>query len=172
MAELKKPSSHHCWFLSSFGLLAFSSPLGAPKAATAAQTGIAELSDSRSWYLVTIDLRHQKSSPNRRFLLEKSLLYMCSVAAILLLQHNLNLVPVLLALKCTDLCSYSSGSTNLRRTTFRHMAFSNSHQTNKCQTICPSRRFVRPLVWKRPMTKKQTTTTKKIPRKKPPTSPE
>ena len=110
----------------------------APKAATAAQTGIAELSDSRSWYLVTIDLRHQKSSPNRRFLPEKRLLYMCSVAAILLLQHNLNLVPVLFALKCTDLCSYSSGSANLRRTTFRHMAFSNSHQTNKCQTICPS----------------------------------
>ena len=112
--------------------------LVAPKAATAAQTGIAELSDSRSWYLVTIDLRHQKSSPNRRFLPEKSLLYMSSVAAILLLQHNLNLVPVLFALKCTDLCSYSSGSANLRRTTFRDMAFSNSHQTNKCQTICPS----------------------------------
>ena len=77
---------------------------------------------------------------------EWSLLYMSSVAAILLLQHNLNLVPVLFALKCTDLCSYSSGSANLRRTTFRHMAFSNSHQTNKCQTICPSGRFVRPLV--------------------------
>lgn len=27
----------------------------------------------------------------------------------------------------------------------------NSHQTDKCQTICPSRRFVRPLVWKRPI---------------------
>ena len=27
----------------------------------------------------------------------------------------------------------------------------NSHQTNKCQTICPSRRLVRPLVWKRPI---------------------
>ena len=94
--------------------------------------------------------RAQQSSPNRRFLPEKSLLYTSSVAAILLLQHNLNLVPVLFALKCTDLCSYSSGSANLRRTTFRHMAFSNSHQTNKCQTICPSRRFVRPLVWKRP----------------------
>ena len=26
----------------------------------------------------------------------------------------------------------------------------NSHQTDKCQTICPSRQFVRPPVWKQP----------------------
>ena len=122
--------------------------LVAPKAATAAQTGIAKLSDSRGWYLVITDLRHQKSSPKRRFLPEKSLLYTCSAAAILLLQHSLNLVPVLLALKCTDLRSYSSSSANLRRT--RHMAFSNSNSTDKRQTVCLSRRFVRPLVWKRP----------------------
>ena len=120
--------------------------LVAPKAATAAQTGIAKLSDLRSWYLVTIDLCHQKASPNRRFLPEKSLLYMCSAAAILLLQKSLNLVSVLLTLKCTDLRSYSSGSANLRRTMFRHMAFSKSNSTNKRQTVCLSRRFVRPLV--------------------------
>ena len=83
-------------------------------AATAAQTGIAKFSDSRSWNLGTINPRHQKSSPNRRFLPEKSLLYMCSVAAILLLEHNLNLVPVLFALKRTDLCSHSPTSMNLR----------------------------------------------------------
>ena len=52
--------------------------------ATAAQTGFAKLSDSRSWYLGTIDPRHQKSSPNRLFLPEKSLLYMFGAAAILL----------------------------------------------------------------------------------------
>ena len=115
-------------------------------AATAAQTGITKFSDSRSWNLSTIDPRHQKYSPNRRFLPGKSLLHLCSVAAILLLEHNLNLVPVLFALKCTDLCSHSPGSMNLRQTMFQHMAVWNSNSTNKCQTICPSRRFVRPLV--------------------------
>ena len=121
--------------------------LVAPKAATAAQTGIAKLSDSRSWYLVTIDLRHQKSSPNMQtFCSGEKFAIPVQSAAILLLQHSLNLVPVFLALKCTDLRSYSSSSANLRLTTFRHMAFSNSNSTNKCQTICPSRRFVRPLV--------------------------
>ena len=33
----------------------------------------------------------------------------------------------------------------------------NSHQTVKCQTICLSRRFVRPLVWKRPLSLTLTT---------------
>ena len=37
------------------------------------------------------------------------------------------------------------------RQTSRRQHNINSHQTDKCQTICPSRRFVRPLVWKRPM---------------------
>ena len=66
------------------------------------KTGIAKFSDSRSLHLGTNDLRHQKSSPNGCFPPEKSLLYMCSTAAILLLGHNLNIVPVLFALKCTD----------------------------------------------------------------------
>ena len=38
----------------------------------------------------------------------------------------------------------------LRRTSRRQYNI-NSHQTDKCQKICPSRRFVRPLVWKRPL---------------------
>ena len=37
------------------------------------------------------------------------------------------------------------------RRTSRRQYDINSHQMDKCQTICPFRRFVRPLVWKRPM---------------------
>ena len=39
------------------------------------------------------------------------------------------------------------------RRTSRRQCEINSHQMDKCQTICPSRRsrFVLPLVWKRPM---------------------
>ena len=37
------------------------------------------------------------------------------------------------------------------RRTSRRQYDINSHKTDKCQKICPSRQFVRPLVWKRPL---------------------
>lgn len=88
--------------------------------------------------------RHQKSSPNRHFLTEKSLLYMCCVVATLFVHVNLNLnkVPVLFVLKCTNLCSHSSSCMNLRQTTVQYMAVSSSLSINKLshnlsvQTIC------------------------------------
>lgn len=106
------------------------------------QTGVAKFSYSRSLHLGAIDPSHQKSSPNRRFLRQKNLLYMYSMAAVLLLVLNLNLLTVLFTLECTNLCSCFSSSMNLRRTTFQHLAVSSSILTNKLsddlsvQTIC------------------------------------